>query len=59
MIAALSRSHEFQGHVTGALNSEVSLEEIRDIRMQIAVSGRVPARLDLLRNTMKVIADDN
>ena len=59
MIAALNRSHEFLSHVTGALNSEVSLEEIRDICMQIAVSDEAPARLDSLRNAMEVIGDDN
>ncbi len=37
MIAALNRPHEFEGNVRGALNSEVSLEEIRDVCMQIAV----------------------
>ncbi|MEC8694141.1 MAG: hypothetical protein VXX88_03110 [Pseudomonadota bacterium] len=55
----MNRSHEFQSHVTGALNSEVSLEEIRDICMQIAVSDEAPARLDSLRNAMEVIGDDN
>ena len=30
MIAALNRPHEFEGNVRGALNSEVSLEEIRE-----------------------------
>ena len=59
MIAALNRPHEFQGHVRGALNSEVSLEEIRDNCMQIAVSDEAPARLDSLRNAMEVIGDDN
>ena len=33
LIAALNPPHEFLSHVTGALNSEVSLEEIRDICM--------------------------
>ena len=43
----------------GALNSEVSLEKIRDIYMQIAVYVGFPARLDSLRNAMEVIGDDN
>ena len=59
LIAALNPPHEFLSHVTGALNSEVSLEEIRDICMQIAVSDEAPARLDSLRNAMEVIGDDN
>ena len=59
MIAALNHPLEFQGHVRGTLNSEVSLEEIRDISMQIAVYCGFPARLDSLRNAMEVIDDDN
>lgn len=43
----------------GSLNSEVSLEEIRDICVQIAVYGGFPARLDPLRNAMEVIGGDN
>ena len=58
-IAALNPPHEFQGHVEGALNSEVGLEEIRDICMQIAVYAGFPARLDSLCNATEVIGDDN
>jgi 4-carboxymuconolactone decarboxylase len=59
MIAALNRPHEFKGHVRGALNNGVSLEEIRDVCMQIAVYCGFPAGLDSLRNAMEVIGDDN
>ena len=58
LIAALNRPHEFQGHVEGALNSEVSLEEIRDVCMQIAVYYGFPVRLDSFRNALGVIGDD-
>ncbi len=58
MIAALNRPHEFKGHVRGALNNGVSLEEIRDVCMQIAVYCGFPAGLDSLRNAMEVIRDD-
>ena len=59
MIAALNRPHEFEGNVRGALNSEVSLEEIRDVCMQIAVYYGFLARLDSFRNALGVIGDDN
>ncbi len=59
MIAALSRPHEFEGHVRGALNNGVSPEEIRDVCMQIAVYCGFPAGLDSLRNAMEVIGDDD
>ena len=59
MIAALNRPHEFKGHVRGALNNGVSLEEIRDVCMQIAVYCGFPAGLDSLRNAMEIIRDDS
>ena len=58
MIAALNRPHEFKGHVRGALNNDVSPEEIRDVCMQVAVYCGFPAGLDSLRNAMEVIRDD-
>ena len=59
MIAVLNRPHEFIGHVRGALISEVSRKEIRDVCMQIAVYYGFPARLDSFRNALGVTGDDN
>ena len=59
MIAALNRPHEFEGHVRGALTSEVIREHIRHVCMQIAVYYGFPARLDFLGNALGVIGEDN
>ena len=35
MLAALGRSHEFKLHFRGALNNGVSIEELKDVLLQI------------------------
>ena len=35
MLAALGRSHEFKIHFRGALNNGISIEELKDVLLQI------------------------
>ena len=43
MIAILNRQHEFRAHLKGALTNGVTRDEIREILMQVAIYGGMPA----------------
>lgn len=49
MIAVLNRPHELRTHVKGAITNGVTREEIREIFMQVAIYGGVPAAVDSFR----------
>jgi 4-carboxymuconolactone decarboxylase len=49
MLSLLNRPHELKLHVKGALTNGLSREEIRDVLMQVAVYGGVPAGIDATR----------
>jgi 4-carboxymuconolactone decarboxylase len=50
MLSALNRQHEVVLHVKGALRNGCSLEQIREVILQVAVFGGVPAALDANRS---------
>lgn len=49
MIAVLNRPNELRTHITGALANGVTRDEIREIFIQVAVYGGVPAAVDSFR----------
>lgn len=49
MISILNRPHELKAHVRGALNNGLSKEEIREVLLQVAIYGGVPAAVDSFR----------
>ena len=49
MLSLLNRPHELKLHVKGALTNGLSRDEIRDVLMQVAVYGGVPAGIDATR----------
>ena len=49
MISILNRPHELKAHIKGALTNGVSRDEIREIFMQVAIYGGVPAGVDSFR----------
>ena len=49
MIAVLNRPNELRTHVRGAITNGVTREEIREIFMQVAIYGGVPAAVDSFR----------
>lgn len=49
MISILNRPHELKMHVKGALKNGVTKDEIREIFMQVAIYGGVPAGVDAFR----------
>lgn len=57
MIGVLNRSHELKAHVRGALTNGVTKEEIREVLLQVAVYGGVPAGVDSFRLAKEVFAE--
>jgi 4-carboxymuconolactone decarboxylase len=49
MISLLNRPHELKLHVKGALTNGVTREEIREVILQVAIYGGVPAAIDASR----------
>ena len=49
MLAVLNRPNELRTHVKGALTNGVTREEIREIFLQVAIYGGVPAAVDSFR----------
>jgi 4-carboxymuconolactone decarboxylase len=49
MISILNRPHELRAHLKGALTNGVTREEIREILMQVAIYGGMPAAVDSFR----------
>jgi 4-carboxymuconolactone decarboxylase len=57
MIAILDRQHEFRAHLKGALTNGVTRDEIREILMQVAIYGGMPAAVDSFRIAREVFAE--
>ena len=57
MIAILNRQHEFRAHLKGALTNGVTREEVREILMQVAIYGGMPAAVDSFRIAREVFAE--
>ena len=56
MISILNRPHELKLHIAGALRNGVTREEIREVFMQVAIYGGVPAGVDAFRQAREVFA---
>ena len=57
MIAILNRQHEFRAHLKGALTNGVTRDEIREILMQVAIYGGMPAAVDSFRIAREVFTE--
>ncbi|WP_409191702.1 carboxymuconolactone decarboxylase family protein [Bradyrhizobium sp. RDM4] len=57
MIAILNRQHEFRAHLKGALTNGVTRDEIREILMQVAIYGGMPAAVDSFQIAREVFAE--
>jgi len=57
LTAALRCSHETKVHIHGALNTGCMREEIRAVRMQVAVYGGVLAVREAVRGANQVFRD--
>lgn len=56
MLAALGKSHEFKLHFKGALTNGLTVEELREILIQIAVYCGIPAGIESFRLAREVFA---
>ncbi|MBB52837.1 MAG: 4-carboxymuconolactone decarboxylase [Magnetovibrio sp.] len=59
MLAALGKSQEFKLHFRGAINNGLTLEELREVLIQIAVYCGIPAGVEAFRNAREVLEDMN
>ena len=59
MLAALGKSQEFKLHFRGAINNGLTLEELREVLIQIAVYCGIPAGVEAFRNAREVLKDMN
>jgi len=57
MLSALNRSHELAVHVRGALTNGVSVEEIQEVLLQVAVYVGAPAALESFRIAETVLRE--
>jgi len=55
MLAALNRGHEFKLHFKGAITNGLSLEELREILIQITVYCGAPAGVESFRLAREVL----
>ena len=58
MLSALNRSHELAVHLRGALNHGVSVEEIQEVLLQVAVYVGAPAALESFRIAETVLREN-
>lgn len=55
MIAALNRPHELALHVRGAITNGVTVDEIKEVLLQVAIYCGVPAGIEAFRVASEVI----
>ncbi len=55
MLSVMNRNHELGLHVRGALRNGVTVEQIQEILMQVAIYGGVPASLEAFRVASEAI----
>ena len=58
MLAALNRGHEFKLHFKGAITNGLSLEELREIIIQISVYCGIPAGIEAFRLARQVFESE-
>lgn len=57
MLSALNRSHELGVHVRGALTNGVTVKEIQEVLLQVAVYVGAPAALESVRIAENVLRE--
>ncbi len=55
MLTALGKQNELKGHVRGALNNGVTIEEMQEVLMHAAIYCGVPAAAEAFRTANDVI----
>jgi 4-carboxymuconolactone decarboxylase len=57
MLSVLNRPHELKIHVKGALRNGLTKTDIREVLLQVAIYGGVPAAVDSFRVAREAIAE--
>ena len=57
LLCALNRPHELRMHLLGAFNNGVTIGEVQEIFMQVAIYVGVPAAVDAFRVAREVLAE--
>jgi 4-carboxymuconolactone decarboxylase len=57
MLTVMNRPHELKLHLKGALNNGVTREEIREVLLQAAIYGGMPAGVDGFRIAREVFKE--
>ena len=58
MLASLGRYEELQLHVRGALNNGLTMEEIKEALLQVAIYAGVPASLSAFKAARVVLKEE-
>ena len=58
MLAALNRGHEFKLHFRGALRNGCTLDELKEVLLQITVYCGIPAGVEAFRLAREVLDDE-
>jgi 4-carboxymuconolactone decarboxylase len=57
MISVLNRNHELKLHVKGAIRNGCTKDEIREVLLQVAIYGGVPAAVDSFRVAKEALGE--
>jgi 4-carboxymuconolactone decarboxylase len=57
MISVLNRNHELKLHVKGAIRNGCTKDEIREVLLQVAIYGGVPAAVDSFRIAKEALTE--
>lgn len=57
MLSVLNRPHELRTHLRAALGNGVSVEEIREILIQVAIYAGIPAGVDAFRTATALFTE--
>jgi 4-carboxymuconolactone decarboxylase len=57
MLSILNRNHELKMHVKGAIRNGCTREEIREVLLQVAIYGGVPAAVDSFRVAKEALTE--
>ena len=58
MLCALNREHELKLHIRGALNNELTKDEIKEVFLQVAIYCGVPAAVVAFRAAKEVFQSE-
>ena len=55
MLVAMGKQHELKGHVRGALNNGVTVQEIQEVLLHASIYCGLPAAVEAFRTAAEVI----